>query len=469
MLLLSVLLAAAPLPFIKAVSYDPSYPGKELFDEIPPQVIEEDFAAIKRAGFNAVRSYEPFNDTLLDLAEKHSLYVIEGLVRIDDGTDFRSKEALEQVKHAAVSVVERHKKRKAILLWSLWNDAPFQWGTQGGNVARRFGADVVNRFLGELSRAVKAADPSRLVTAANVLNAPGYDVGFEALDVIGLNVYVGITDWASGSFDASLGRATVDRIVEISKKYHKPVYISELGQSDYGRAASQAEVIPTQLRLLGKRVAGFCLFQWQDQWSKAGNVMEQANDIETHWGLVDAYRKPKAGFSAVSAAVARAPVEDTVIESFDFANNQALLATYGIRNKGASHFRATVQDKHLAIEFVPDDFGAWLYFGRDLATDWAGYRELRFVMKSVGPVVNVSPFLITADGKVLRGAAFLTKSAEWEEHRVDLSTLFRDHPFERSLGTRKITGVGFKINDVANFEQIGVTTTVHIDEVAFSR
>ena len=219
-------------------------------------------------------------------------------------------------------------------------------------------------------------------------------------------------------------------------------------------------------------------------------------------GLVDAYRQPKRGFAAVVAAVKAAPkvapsatpqagqqkpsartiAGGALAEGFEFAGNQALLGAYSVRKKGASSFRATLEaaggtSTHLLLAFVPEDFGAWLYLARTFTgeRDWSKYRSLRFSMKSQGPLVNLSPFVLTANGSVLRGAATVTKNDEWQDFRLDLQALFHDFPFEKTLGRaanpvttvdlRRVTGLGIKINDVANFEQIGQTTNVRLDDL----
>jgi hypothetical protein len=377
--------------------------------------------------------------------------------------------------------VEKHRKRRGVLMWSLWNDAPFHWGVQGGNVVRRYGLAVVNDFLQALFKAVKAADPSRPITAANVLNAPGYDVGFAFLDVIGLNVYAGVSDWVSGSFDPALGQKTIARVVAIAEKHKKPVYISEIGQSDFAPVAAQAEVIPAQLALIGNRLAGFCLFQWQDNWAKAGDNTRQSHDIETHWGIVDARRLPKAGFAAVVAAVKAAPRgAGELVEGFEVADTAALLAQYSVRKKGNCTYRPTLESdarggKHLLISFMPEDFGAWLYVARPFSAerDWSKARWLHFAMKSQGPWVNLSPLVLTADGAVWRGPALVTQNDEWQTFRIDLRALFHDYGFEKTLGgssealapdLRRVSGLGVKVNDVANFEQPGQGTTLRLDD-----
>lgn len=491
--------------FVKAVSYSLSYPGKELFDEIPFSVFENDFKNIKKAGFNTIRSYEPLPDALLDLAEKNQLYVIEGIIHVDDGTDFSSEEVLEDLKKEAVSIVRRHSDRPSILFWSLWNDAPFNWGVRGGNVVNRFGMKVVNDFLRDIYRAIKTADQSRPVTASNVLNAPGYAVGLDFIDVIGLNVYIGISDWVTGQFEEDLGKKVVARLETIAEDYKKPLYVSEMGQSDFSKIMSQEKVIPTQIRLIGRRLAGFCLFQWQDDWSKGGNVFRQVEDIETHWGLVNAYRNKKSGFSSVATAVRESPYSSFVtpqnasleeemlplkhlelIDGFEYADSEALLNAYGLRKRGASRFRATVEKgvsrfarSHLRLSFTPEDFGGWLYFGRSFEAehDWSKYEKLRFSLKSEGPAVNLSIFLIAGDGKVFRGAPVLTKNADWKDFVLDLKGLFRDFQFERKglghltnsspeVSLDHIKGIGLKVNDVPYFEQIGQTTTLRIDDLA---
>jgi beta-galactosidase/beta-glucuronidase len=132
---------------------------------------------MKAAGINTIRTYEPFPDALLDLAEKYDLKIIEQVVYPSAYTDYSSDIELKAMKRMATEAVKKHRNRKCILMWSIWNDAPFCYD-EPGNPVPRYGFEKVNNFMKEIYLAVKAADKSRPVTAANILKVRRYDLGF---------------------------------------------------------------------------------------------------------------------------------------------------------------------------------------------------------------------------------------------------------------------------------------------------
>ncbi len=287
------------LYFIKGVAYGIEYPGTaggaETLANVPLSLFENDFRMMKRAGINTIRTYQPLSDELLDLAEKYDIMVIENLCALSDNTDFNSRVHLNIFKEQIKRYVLKHKNRKSILLWSVWNDAPWAWGSEG-NVVKRYGKEKVNKFLQELCDTVKRYDNTRPVTAANALDIEGEDLGWNFLDVIGLNVYIGGYDW----FTPGEARRQIARIDSIKEKYHKPVIIMETGFSTYIRDLNQATVLAEQIKAIGEHTSGVTVFQWADGWQKAGDKDIQDAHIEEHWGIVDGYRKPKSGYPTVS-------------------------------------------------------------------------------------------------------------------------------------------------------------------------
>ena len=288
--------------FIKGIAYSVNYPKMKEFKEIPLSTWEKDFQMLKKSGTNTIRTYAPLPPELLDLAEKYDLMVIETIVYPNSSTDYNSHGQRQQLINEAVRIVKRDKLRKCILMWSIWNDAPFHWES-GGNVVERFGFEKVNKFLEEIYKAVKKEDKNHPVTAANMLDLPGDNLGFDFLDAIGCNAYIGIDKqkgWHRGVYTQSEARADVDKLVNVSKRYNKPVYIAETGYSTFCKGRRQDEIIGRQIRSSGNELSGIVIFEWADEWWKGGNPMVQDNHIEEHWGITDAYRKPKSGYQAVS-------------------------------------------------------------------------------------------------------------------------------------------------------------------------
>lgn len=301
------------LYYIKGVAYGINYPkcegGMRGYNNIDFSVFEKDFEMMEKAGINTIRTYEPLPIELLDLALEHNIMLIENIVYPTGSNNFKSKDELTRLQEEAMANAKRHKDHPAILMWSLWNDAPFTWGP-GGNTVKKYGFKKSNAFLGEIAKAVKSVDRSHPVTGSNMLGHEGSDLGFDFLDVIGVNAYIGGHGRWLGK---SKAKSMIRDLVKMSKKYDKPVVILETGYSTYIknelRKESQEEIIRSQIEVTGQNIAGITIFQWSDGWWKAGKPNTQDEHIEEHWGIVTGYRKPKSGLKAVSELFNHTPTE----------------------------------------------------------------------------------------------------------------------------------------------------------------
>jgi len=284
---------------IKGVTYDLKYPGISHYSQISPKIFEKDFKMMKDAGINTIRLYGIPPEFILDLADKYKIKVIETIVFPGDWTDFNSPYQLQALKREAIRNINRDINRDCIYAWSIWNDAPWTYGSGKGDVIRAYGKEKVEKFLKELYECVKRRDPLRPVTAATLtLNDEAKKMGAGFLDILGYNIYLGITDWQDGNYNTETALRMMDDLVRLSREYKKPVLITETGYSTYWTREQQQYVITDQIEKVDKKIAGAILFQWADDWSKSGDVKTQANDVEEHWGIVDGNRKPKGGYYA---------------------------------------------------------------------------------------------------------------------------------------------------------------------------
>ncbi|EKD27285.1 MAG: hypothetical protein ACD_79C00771G0007 [uncultured bacterium] len=284
--------------YLKGMAYGIEYPklegGMKDFNKIPESVFENDFKLMKKAGVNVIRTYEPLNDKLLNLAKKYDLKVIENICYPTGTTDYSSKMHQSLLIEKAVETVLKHRNNEAILMWSIWNDAPWVWGV-GGTPFAQFSVEQVNTFLKKIYDEVKKIDSRHPITASNVLGFEGSELGFDFLDVLGFNAYLGGLDW----FVPEDAVSTVKELVAVSNKYKKPVIILETGFSTFVEGLNQAEVLTKQIEILGDSIAGIGIFQWADGWNKAGIKDKQDTNIEEHWGIMTGYREPKTGYYAV--------------------------------------------------------------------------------------------------------------------------------------------------------------------------
>ncbi|MBN2144952.1 MAG: hypothetical protein JW774_10045, partial [Candidatus Aureabacteria bacterium] len=285
--------------YIKGMAYGIEYPktpgGMKAFHKIPWPVFEKDFEMMKEAGVNVIRTYEPVNEAILDLARKNNIRVIETVCFPNELTDFNSPIHLKYHLEKAVETIRGHKKHPSILMWALWNDAPWVWGEIGSPFLRQ-GRQNIHDFLKKIHDAVKLEDPSHPITASNVPGFEGSDIGFDFLDVLGFNAYVGGMDCYVQEDAVSM----IHELKAISERYHKPVVILETGFSTNLNQLDQGEVLSSQIKTIGESVSGVTIFQWADGWNKAGFIDRQDDNREEHWGIVTGYREPKSGYKMIT-------------------------------------------------------------------------------------------------------------------------------------------------------------------------
>jgi beta-glucuronidase len=204
--------------------------------------------------------------------------------------------------------IARDHNRASVILWSVGNETPV--------------SEARNQFLRALVDGVRAADDTRLVTAAlehravdartHVLDDP---LG-AALDVLGLNEYVGWYDGLPAKCDTLAWRSS----------YNKPIIVSEFGADAkaglHGDALTrfseeyQADVYRRQIAMLKKIPSLRGLSPWilvdfrsprrplpgvQDGWNRKGLVGEDGTKKQAFGVLRDAYR----AWPALAPAAAR--------------------------------------------------------------------------------------------------------------------------------------------------------------------
>ena len=205
--------------------------------------------------------------------------------------------------------IARDHNRASVILWSVGNETPV--------------SEARTRFLRTLVEDVRAADDTRLVTAAlehravdartHVLDDP---LGV-ALDVLGLNEYVGWYDGLPPKCDTLAWRSA----------YNKPIIVSEFGADAkaglHGDALTrfseeyQADVYRRQLAMLKKIPSLRGLSPWilvdfrsprrplpgvQDGWNRKGLVGDDGTKKQAFGVLRDAYRAWPALAPAAAAA-----------------------------------------------------------------------------------------------------------------------------------------------------------------------
>ncbi|MBN1521119.1 MAG: hypothetical protein JW928_01195 [Candidatus Aureabacteria bacterium] len=302
------------LYFIKGICYGTFYPGKgftkHAYRQFPEDLKQKDFQMMKEAGFNTIRLYENMPDDFYDNAFRYGLKVIEPVMYPNWYTNVDNPDVFNDLKEAAIQRVREMKDHPAILMWTMWNDAPFH----KTNIVKKFGDKKVNDFFKKIYDEIKKIDKNHPVTGANMINVKnGWNMGFFFLDVIGCNSYIGLDHdekaWKESLFSREQGRKRVKAMKAFSIKLNKPVFITETGCSTHVKYSQQGKVIAHQLAIVGERLAGYCIFEWTDEWWKADKNQTQEQEIEEHWGICDAYRKPKPAYHVIKKFFTVIPTE----------------------------------------------------------------------------------------------------------------------------------------------------------------
>jgi glycosyltransferase involved in cell wall biosynthesis len=255
--------------------------GRERFDAA---TVERDFALMAANGINAVRVYTAPPRWLLDAAYRFGLRVMAGLpweqhvAFLDDPGHCNSIEARvrEDVKRCA--------NHPAILCYTVGNEIP-------SSVVRWLGRERVERFIERLYRAVKAEDPTALVSYVNFPTTEYLQLPF--LDFVSFNVYLE----SEQTLDAYLARLQ-------NLAGDRPLVMAEIGlDSRRNGEAKQAEVLDWQLRtIFASGCAGAFVYAWTDEWHRGGYAIE-----DWDFGVTDRDRTPKPALAAVRNAFAEVP------------------------------------------------------------------------------------------------------------------------------------------------------------------
>src|SRR6516165_534885 len=146
--------------WVRGVTYGTFQPDLLGLQFPSPDVVNRDFAAIGRAGLNAVRVYTPPPLWLLTLAASHGLRVMIGLPWeqhvsfLDDPAD---RARIVDEMRASIRQYAGH---PAVLCYAVGNEIP-------ASVVRWYGRRRIESFLRQLCEMVRVEDPGALVTYVN--------------------------------------------------------------------------------------------------------------------------------------------------------------------------------------------------------------------------------------------------------------------------------------------------------------
>ena len=270
------------------MSYGTFAPDKDGQHFPPPARIAEDFALMRRAGVNTIRTYTVPDQRFLDLAQQHGLRIMAGVPWADHVAFLDDRQLSRAIRRDVVANVRALASHPAVLMLALGNEIP-------AAVVRWLGPERVERFLSELYADAKAIAPDTLFTYVNY--PPTEYLNLPFVDLFAFNVYL--------HRERDL-RAYLARLQNIAG--HKPLLVAEAG-ADSSREGVSGQAALTAMQLRASFAEGACgavAFAWTDEWWRGGHAI---NDWA--FGLVDAERRPKPVLQSVADVFSSVPFSAT--------------------------------------------------------------------------------------------------------------------------------------------------------------
>jgi len=203
-----------------------------------PKDVRQRFRDAQEMGCNFLRlSHYPHHEHVAQIADEVGI-LLWAEIPVYWAIDFDSANTLNDAKNQLCELIKRDQNRASIILWGVGNE--------------NHDTDARLAFMQELAKTAKQLDPSRLVSAACLINREQFRIEdrlTDSLDVIGVNEYFG---WYEPGFDG------LERLLKNSQP-DKPVLISETGadalaghhgdMTELFTEECQAEILKTQVEM----------------------------------------------------------------------------------------------------------------------------------------------------------------------------------------------------------------------------
>ncbi len=255
----------------------------------------------KELGCNFVRlAHYPHDESMLRAADRMGVLVwSENPVYW--ALQFENPKVLDKAEQQLDEEIRTSRNHAAIILWSMANETP--------------STETRTRFIETLAARARMLDPTRLITAALLVRAEGHtkivdDPLGKALDVIGINEYIG---WYEGTPE------TADR-TQWRIDFEKPLIVSEFGggakaglhggENDRWTEEYQANIYRHQLEMLNRIPQLRGMSPWilmdfrspnrplagiQDEFNRKGLISEQGEKKQAFFVLQRAYQDKSVG------------------------------------------------------------------------------------------------------------------------------------------------------------------------------
>jgi beta-glucuronidase len=203
-----------------------------------PEDVKQRFRDAQEMGCNFLRlSHYPHHEHVAQIADEVGI-LLWAEIPVYWAIDFESAITLNDAKNQLCELIKRDQNRASIIFWGVGNE--------------NHDTDARLAFMQELATTAKQLDPSRLVSAACLINREQFRIEdrlTDSLDVIGVNEYFG---WYEPGFEG------LERLLKNSNP-DKPVLISETGadamaghhgaKTELFTEECQAEILKTQVEM----------------------------------------------------------------------------------------------------------------------------------------------------------------------------------------------------------------------------
>jgi GT2 family glycosyltransferase len=270
--------------WVKGVTYGTFAPDAAGRHFPPLSRTAADFALMRRAGVNTVRTYTVPDRRILDLAADYGLRVMVGVPWADHVAFLNDRVMSRTIRRDVIAHVRTLASHPAVVVLALGNEIR-------AAVVRWLGPERVERFLADLYDEAKATAPDTLFTYVNY--PPTEYLHLPFVDVVAFNVYL--------HREREL-RAYLARLQNIAG--HKPLLVAEAGADSMREGViGQAEMTAMQLRAaFAEGACGAVAFAWTDEWWRGGHAIS-----DWAFGLVDADRRPKPVLHSVANVFSSVP------------------------------------------------------------------------------------------------------------------------------------------------------------------
>ncbi len=286
---------------IRSVAYSPyqngSNPATNSTVYPDESLIDSDLKTIKEMGANAIRIYDVRRPYILDLAQKHGLFVIVDKY-VSPYTNFENDDNyygnLTRDAREIQTLIDNYSKNPAVLMWTIGNEVI-------GNSNNRSQA---YNYIKELAQFAQKYDnyrhPVTYAPRPDIINDyTNYNLSF--LDIISTNFYSALS--VPPSQDPLDTAYMNNHLDDISTWYpNHPIFVAETGWYTNGSSnfteGNQSLYLEAHWNLIKNRdnVTGVSFFEYSDEWWKAGNPTQQDPNLEEHWGIVYENRTKKLAY-----------------------------------------------------------------------------------------------------------------------------------------------------------------------------